>query len=115
MSLNLNHKLKTYYTSAEVSALLGESVSTLRHWETKFTYVKPRRTMAGVRQYTESDIEELRRVQGLVRQRGFTIEAAQRMLAKDRNTVDRKAQAIELLGNIRTELLALKRALTKIE
>ena len=55
---------------------LGEPVSTVRYWESVFPQVSPHISPKGVRQYTERDIETLRTIQLLLREKGMTIEGA---------------------------------------
>ena len=52
---------KVYYSIAEVSELLKENASTLRFWEKEFTQLRPKVSARGVRQYTNADIDLLRR------------------------------------------------------
>ena len=42
--------------------LLGVSPNTLRSWERRFSYPKPRRTQGGHRQYDLSELESIYRV-----------------------------------------------------
>ena len=66
MALNLNKDLKAYYSIKEVSEMFGLSASTLRYWEREFPHLKPRTVGNKVRQYSKSDIEELRVIYNLV-------------------------------------------------
>ncbi|MDE6652873.1 MAG: MerR family transcriptional regulator, partial [Muribaculaceae bacterium] len=46
-------------------------MSTLRYWESQFTIIKPKRTPRGTRLYRSSDIEKIRMVNYLVKERGM--------------------------------------------
>ena len=71
---------RLFYRIKEVAHQLGEPVSTVRYWETVFPQVSPHISPKGVRQYTERDIETLRTIQLLLREKGMTIEGANAQL-----------------------------------
>ncbi len=98
---------KKYYKISEVAEILEVPVSTLRYWEDQFTVIKPKRTERGTRLYTTTDIEKIRMVYYLVKERGMKIEVAQKIIKQNRSGVSRQFQAIERLKIIRTELIKL--------
>ena len=83
--------------------------STLRYWEQEFTFLRPKTSgPAKIRQYQEKDIEQIKLIHNLVKVRGFKIAAAREILLKNRKGADTKADVLEELIDMRTELLALK-------
>lgn len=102
---------KQFYKIKDVSEMLGVPQSTLRFWEKEFPDVKPRRSASNVRYYTPSDIETLRIINFLVRQRGLKIEAAREQLRANRSNVSRRLTAIDRLEEIKAELQKLLNAL----
>lgn len=98
---------KKYYKINEVSLLLGIPKPTLRFWETKFTFLSPHRTDKGTRFYTPDDIEKIRMVHYLVKERGFKIEKAEEIIKHNRSGVSKHYNAILRLRKIREELLKL--------
>ncbi len=115
MALNTEKNHKLYYSIAEVADMLGVAPSLLRFWEKELPHIKPRTTSAGVRQYTEADIEQIKTVYNLVKVRGFKIAAARKMLHQNRSGADTQARVIETLTAVAEELKALKRRLDYIE
>ena len=116
MALNLNKNLKLYYSIREVAEMFGLNESTLRYWEQEFPYLKPKVSGATkVRQYTEKEIEQIRLIHNLVKVRGFRIAAAKKLINANRNGVDKKADVLESLIDIRTELQALKKQLDYLQ
>ena len=105
---------KKYYTIREVSELLGLPLPTLRYWESRFTIIKPRRTSTGRRMYTSSDIEKIRMVYYLVRDKGLHLDAAQDHLRNDHTGVGRKSEAVARLEEIRCELQSMLDALNRL-
>lgn len=77
---------KLYYTISEVCALTGEEAHVLRYWETMFPSLEPRKSRAGKRVYTESDIALIRRIQHLLREDKYTIEGARQALGREHRT-----------------------------
>ena len=71
---------KKYYKIREVAELTGMAPSALRYWETKFSIIKPKRNDKGSRFYTPDDVEKIKMVQYLVKERGLKIEAAREQI-----------------------------------
>ena len=112
MALNLNKNLKLYYSIREVAEMFGLNESTLRFWETEFPYLKPK-TMGPnkVRQYSEKDIEQVKRIHNLVMERGFKISAAKKIINNNRDGADKTADVMNRLIGVRDDLQALKKEL----
>jgi DNA-binding transcriptional MerR regulator len=116
MALNLNKNLKLYYNIGEVSKMFGLNESTLRYWEQEFPYLKPKTSgPAKIRQYSDKDIEQIRVIHNLIKVRGFKIAAAKKILSQNRKGVDKKADVLETLIGIRTELQSLKKQLDYLQ
>ena len=83
--------------------------STLRYWETEFPFLKPKTSgPAKIRQYQEKDLEQIRLIHNLVKVRGFKIAAAREMLIKNRQGVQKTADALQKLIVLREDLQVLK-------
>ena len=103
---------KKYYKIREVAALVELPASTLRFWESQFTIIKPKRSPKGLRMYTPDDIEVIRMIRYLVKEKGLKIDAAQEQIRNNRSNVSRKHSAIRRLEDIRTQLEDLLHALS---
>ena len=109
MALNLNRRLKTYYSIREVAEMFDLNESTLRYWETEFPFLKPKTSgTAKIRQYQEKDLDQIRLIHNLVKVRGFKIAAAREMLTKNRQGVQKTADAQQKLIELREDLQVLK-------
>ena len=116
MALNLNKNLKLYYSIKEVAEMFDLNESTLRFWETEFSYLKPKTQGPNkVRQYSEKDIEQIRLIHNLVKVRGFKIAAAKKIINQNRNGADMKADVLSRLISVRDELQQLKRRLDGLQ
>ena len=116
MALNLDKNLKLYYSIKEVAEMFDLNESTLRYWEQEFPFLKPKTTgPAKVRQYQEKDIDQIRLIYNLVKVRGFKLAAAKTILTKNRKGADTKANVLERLISVKTELQALKKQLDYLQ
>jgi DNA-binding transcriptional MerR regulator len=73
---------KIYYRIGEVSRLTGLAAHTIRYWEREFTFLKPRRDGRGRRLYTPADLAKINRLKELIRDRGYRLAAARRLLRR---------------------------------
>ena len=104
---------KKFYKIGEVAELLDVSIPTLRYWEECFPQLRPRRNAKGSRFYTAADMETLRIIRFLVRDRGLKLAAAEEQLRNNRSGIARKAAAVERLRAIRKTLTDILEALPK--
>lgn len=112
MALNTNKNPKLYYSIKEVAKIVGVNESTLRYWETEFPSVRPKTVSATkVRQYTEKDIEEVKKIYNLIKVRGFKIAAARNYIRENKEGVDKSSDVIETLVSVRDQLKELKKCL----
>ena len=102
---------KKYYKISQVADILGIPQSTLRYWEGRFTIIKPRRTDGGTRYYTPADIEKIRMVYYLVKERGIKLDAAQDMIRHNHSGVSKRFEVVERLKSIRMQLTRLLAAI----
>ncbi|MBQ5606787.1 MAG: MerR family transcriptional regulator [Prevotella sp.] len=111
MALNTEKNLKLYYSIKEVATMLNVSESMLRFWEKEIPMIKPKTTGNNIRQYTQTDIDNIKVVYNLVKVRGFKLAAARKMLRENRQQVDGNARIMESLIKVRDDLKELKKQL----
>ena len=103
---------KLFYTIGEAADAIGESVSLVRFWTNSFPgQLNPRRNAKGNRLYVVSDIDTLKRIHFLVKEKGLTLEGAARVMSAGTAGVDRSVKALESLRNIRAQLVEIKKSL----
>ena len=102
---------KLYYTIGEVSEMLGLNASQIRYWETEFTSLKPKKDRKGNRLFTKEDIEMIKLIHHLVKEKGFTIEGAKSKLKTGNDEAMKKMKVIESLKKIRGFLEEMKEQL----
>lgn len=103
--------LKRYYSIGEVADMFGISKSVIRFWENEFDSLRPHKNSKGDRRFTQQNIQQLREIHTLVKQRGFTIDGARRELKNQRSRTKQKKQMLEKLQEIRSFLEQLKQEL----
>jgi DNA-binding transcriptional MerR regulator len=112
MALNKNKDLKMFYSIREVAQMINVTETLLRFWEKEFPNIKPRKGAGGVRQYTKEDIEQVKLVYHLVKERGMTLQGARDAMRRDKSkTINRNMEVIEKLKGIREELQNISRDL----
>lgn len=101
---------KKYYKISEVESIIGESQSTIRYWEDSFVGLGKnfccQRSRGGTRIYTKENIENLKLLQLLLRERRLTIEGAISEIKSERKR-NVKERAMILLKETREELNSL--------
>lgn len=98
---------KIYYSISEVATLFQVNPSLIRFWEKEFDILKPQKNKKGNRLFTAADIENLRVIHHLVRERGFTLEGARNQLKENRDEALRLAQISHSLETIRKFLVEI--------
>ncbi len=103
---------KLFYTMGEVSEMFDVNPSLLRHWETQFGVLRPKRNKKGNRLYSPKDVETLKSIYHLVKERGMTLEGARRALKQQRpDAVSRDVELAERLQRIRAMLVEVREEL----
>ncbi len=103
---------KKYYAIGEVAEMFNVATSLIRFWESEFDVIKPKKNRKGNRQFTKEDIENVRLIYHLVKERGFTLHGAKDMLKNDINEVQNKMEMIDSLNKVRQYLVDLKQQIS---
>lgn len=106
---------KRFYRIGDVADILGIPASTLRFWEKEFTIIKPVRNAKNTRLYTPKDIETIKMIHYLVKEKGLKLDAAQAMIRRNRDGVSKRFEVIDRLKSVKSQLLHLKKALEEVK
>lgn len=106
---------KKFYKIGDVAEILDIPTSTLRFWEKEFTIIKPKRNAKNIRVYTVKDIESIKMIYYLVKEKGLKLDAAQAMIKRNRDGISKQFEVVERLKTMREQLLELDTALSSIE
>lgn len=106
---------KKFYKIGDVAEILDIPTSTLRFWEKEFTIIKPKRNAKNIRVYTVKDIESIKMIYYLVKEKGLKLDAAQAMIKRNRDGISKQFEVVERLKTMREQLLQIDTALSSIE
>lgn len=99
---------KLYYTIGEVAEMFSVNASLIRFWEKEFDILKPKKNKKGNRLFTPEDLQNLKLIYHLVKERGYTLDGARKIL-------DQKKKDLEKEMELRNSLLSLKSFLTELK
>ena len=111
MALRTDKELKLYYSISEVARMFDVNESLLRYWEKEFPMIAPKKTGGNVRQNRKEDIENIRLVSHLVKEKGMTLAGAKQRLKQNRESAASSAEIIERLKKVREELVSMRKEL----
>ena len=87
--------------------MLEIPASTLRYWEKEFKEISPKTNAKGVRHYTMEDIEQIKKVKFLVKEKSLTIKGAKGRLKDNPQKTTDTHDVVERLKRVREELVAI--------
>ena len=99
---------KLYYSIGEVAEMLHVNASLIRYWEKEFKNIKPKKNRKGNRLFTEKDIETLKYVHHLVKEKGLTLEGARNIINEPDSAHLSNFQIIEKLEGLKRFLQELR-------
>src|SRR5205085_7062197 len=93
---------KLYYTIGEVAQMFNVNTSHIRFWSKEFEVIRPATNKKGNRLYTQSDLENFKKIYHLVKEKGFTLKGAKSELKDSKTkfkTAETEARNFELQDN----------------
>jgi len=102
---------KLYYSIGEVAVMFNVNTSLIRFWEKNFDVIKPHKNKKGNRFFTKEDIENLKLIYHLVKEKRLTLEGARKKLSENKQDTLNNFDVIESLKKIKGMLLEIKEEL----
>jgi DNA-binding transcriptional MerR regulator len=99
---------KFYYTIGEVSKMLDTTSSQLRYWGVEFGLVV-KKNRKGDRLYQKEDVEKLKKIQFLLKNKRLTIEGAKMELK------NKQSNLVEELNQTQEEQMTLQATINKLK
>jgi len=99
---------KIYYSIGEVAEMFSVAPSLIRFWESEFEIIQPKKNRKGNRQFTKEDIDNVRTIYHLEKEKGFTLQGAKEMLKNDSGAVKDKMEMISALRRVRQFLVEIR-------
>lgn len=103
--------IKRYYSISEVAKQLNVNASLIRFWEKEFDQIKPKKNRKGNRLFTVEDLQNLKAIYHLVKERGFTLEGARNTLKQEKKSNRISHSVSSKLQRIRKNLIQIKESL----
>ena len=102
---------KLYYSIGEVADMFAVNVSLIRFWEKQFDILQPKKNKKGNRMFTAKDLDNLKIIYHLVKERGYTLEGAKKKLKENKEDTINNIEIVNRLKDIRQFLVELKEEL----
>lgn len=84
------------------------NTSLVRFWEKEFDILKPKKNAKGNRLFTRKDVDNLKVIYHLVKERGFTLDGAKKKLRENKGDTIQNEEIVERLKDIRGFLVDLR-------
>ena len=102
---------KLYYSIGEVADMFQVNTSLIRFWEKEFDIIKPKKNKKGNRFFTVQDIDNLRLIHHLVKEKGLTLSGARKKIKENKEDTSNNFEIIKSLNEIKAMLLEIKDSL----
>ncbi len=99
---------KKYFTIGEVADMLHVATSLIRFWESEFDTIKPKKNKKGNRQFTKDDIESIKLIYHLVKEKGYTLQGAKDIIKGTGEEVKDKFAMVNSLKKIKSFLIEIR-------
>ena len=110
--MHINLPEKRYYKIGEVAKAFGVNTSHIRFWEKEFDILKPKKNKKGNRLFTQEDLQNLKLIYHLVKEKGFTLDGAKSKLKEKPKKIKDNFDVITRLETIKQELMTIKNQLS---
>ena len=99
---------KMYYSIGEVAEMFDVNASLIRFWEKEFDILQPKKNTKGNRKFDNSDIDNLKLIYHLVKEKGHKLDAAKIIIKKNTRAAKQQMEAVKSLLKVRDFLSDLK-------
>lgn len=102
---------KLYHSIGDVAKMLGVNASLIRFWEKEFDIIRPKKNKKGDRVFTNEDVDNLRIIYHLVKERGYTLQGAKEKLKNNKQETFDSVEMVKSLEKVKAFLLEMKKEL----
>ena len=92
----------------EVAKMMDVETTVIRYWENQFEALKPQKNKKGNRLFTKDDIEKVKLIHHLVKERGLTIKGAKQKLKENPESTTHDFEIVQKLKAIKQELVEIR-------
>ena len=102
---------KLFYSTGETAKILNVNITVIRYWEKEFDIIKPRKNNKGNRLFSKKDLENLKMIHHLLKNKGFTIKGAKKTLQSKKNDLQKNVFLKEKLLELKKFLISIRDSL----
>jgi len=99
---------KMYYTMGEVAILFDVNQSLIRFYEKEFDVLTPKKNKKGTRYFTQEDIENLKLIIHLTKDKGYTLQGAKDYIRNNGNSSKDDIRVVSALENLKKFLIEVR-------
>uniref|UniRef100_UPI00405764D5 MerR family transcriptional regulator n=1 Tax=Alistipes sp. TaxID=1872444 RepID=UPI00405764D5 len=103
---------KVYYSMGDVTEMFDVEPTVIRYWCAQFSCLRPKRNSKGNRIFSRQDVERLKRIHHLLRERKMTVEGAKKAMRRRsieaEEVCDNDMVLLEQLQTLRAMLLEMR-------
>jgi DNA-binding transcriptional MerR regulator len=99
---------KMYYTMGEVAILLDINLSMIRFYEREFEILVPKKGKSGTRYFNQENIETLKLIIHLIKEKGYTLQGAKDFIKNKGNSGRDDIRVINSLENLKKFLIEVR-------
>ena len=109
--MHLDLPEKRYYRIGEIAKAFDVNASLIRFWDKEFEALKPKKNAKGNRRFTPEDVQNLKLIYNLVKERGYILEGAKTYLKEQNQKSLNDFDIITKLERVKNELIKIKNQL----
>lgn len=102
---------KMYYPIGEVAEMFNVNASMIRFYEKEFEVLQPKKNGKGNRLFKPEDIDNLKIIFNLIKNRGYTLQGAKDYLKTNNESAKENLKIIASLEKIKSFMIELKEQL----
>lgn len=115
MALKPKAATKILYSMGEVCEMFDLPASTIRFWEKNFAQIKPKKNAKGNRLFTPEDIEVLKVIYHLIKEKGMTLSGADKYLKDNKVAARKESSVVEILERMKSTLIEIRTEISTYE
>ena len=108
---------KLYYSMGEVTEMFDVEASLIRYWCSQFSCLRPKRNSKGNRMFTPQDVDRLKRIHHLLKDKKMTIEGAKQAMKRrviEAEENDSDVALLERLQSLRASLVEMRDSIAEL-
>lgn len=102
---------KLYYPIGEVAEMFEVNTSMIRFYEKEFEILQPKKNAKGNRLFRPEDLDNLKIIFHLIKDKGFTLQGAKDYMKTNKNEVQDNQKIIDSLEKLKSFMNELKEQL----